>query len=391
MKFLPASRHPPPGGPRSASTSGRWWRPTAARARTSIPSATPTTWLTAGSSRRSRPRRPPHRGCLAAPRSIAMEAEVGPRLTAEDALLSTTIMVLHLLPVGLISAKLPEPKMAACAWSRNPRSALVLKLQGFFLRMIFLQVETIAKDPILECVHKNEEKCHYTYVTQFVPTQEEVCEENFEKTCQITFKQQAVTEKVRKCYKPQRKVCNGQGPTECRTVYESSCSTRYIEKQPGIPKYALNPSSWWLINYLIKGNLLVTPVARSCLWKFAEQDAQPKRVLKNAMTKRLMPSLMYLKRPAIWILRKRADLQPDSPPGWNPNTSAQLFPGKFATWNSHRQENLPSPWGANGAWTSLQLRKVKLIWMLKLQPRKLYPWPLPIFPVIPRFKTNYCY
>merc|ERR1712183_314950 len=53
------------------------------------------------------------------------------------------------------------------------------------------------------------------------------------KTCQITFKQQAINETVQKCYKPLEKVCNGQGPEECRTVYESSCTTRYVEKQPG--------------------------------------------------------------------------------------------------------------------------------------------------------------
>ena len=99
----------------------------------------------------------------------------------------------------------------------------------------YAEVETLAKDPILECTHKNVQKCHYTYVTYFKPAQEEVCEENFEKTCQITFKQQAVKETVRKCYRPQKKVCNGQGPEECRTVYESSCTTRYVEKsKPGI-------------------------------------------------------------------------------------------------------------------------------------------------------------
>merc|ERR1712183_805918 len=38
-------------------------------------------------------------------------------------------------------------------------------------------VTTIKKDPILECTHKNTEQCHYTYVTQFTPTQEEVSEE----------------------------------------------------------------------------------------------------------------------------------------------------------------------------------------------------------------------
>merc|ERR1712001_776478 len=94
-------------------------------------------------------------------------------------------------------------------------------------------VTSLEKEPILECTHKNVEQCHYTYVTQFTPSQEEVCEENFEKTCQITFKQQAYNETAKKCHKPVEKVCNGQGPEECRTVYESSCSTKYVEKQPG--------------------------------------------------------------------------------------------------------------------------------------------------------------
>ncbi|CAB4054158.1 unnamed protein product [Lepeophtheirus salmonis] len=55
----------------------------------------------------------------------------------------------------------------------------------------------------------------------------------FEKICQVTFKQQATEETIKKCYKPLEKVCNGQGPEECRTVYESSCTTKYVEKQPG--------------------------------------------------------------------------------------------------------------------------------------------------------------
>lgn len=94
-------------------------------------------------------------------------------------------------------------------------------------------VETMSKDPILECTHKNVEKCHYTYITVFNPTQQEECEENFEKSCQITFRQEASSETVRKCYRPQEKVCNGQGPEQCRTVYESSCTTKYVEKSPG--------------------------------------------------------------------------------------------------------------------------------------------------------------
>ena len=94
-------------------------------------------------------------------------------------------------------------------------------------------VASVKKDPILECTHKNVEQCHYTYVTTFTPSQEEVCEENFEKTCSITFNQQAFNETVRKCYTPVEKVCSGQGEEECTTVYESSCSTKYVEKRPG--------------------------------------------------------------------------------------------------------------------------------------------------------------
>lgn len=94
-------------------------------------------------------------------------------------------------------------------------------------------VETVSKDPILECTHKNVEKCHYTYITYFKAAQEEKCEENFEKKCQIVFKQEAIPETIRKCYRPLEKVCNGQGPEECKTVYESSCTTKYIEDSPG--------------------------------------------------------------------------------------------------------------------------------------------------------------
>jgi hypothetical protein len=89
-------------------------------------------------------------------------------------------------------------------------------------------VETLSKDPILECTHKDVEKCHYTYITQFDPTQEEQCEVNFVKSCQITFRAEATRERVQKCYRPQQKVCNGQGEEQCRTEFESSCTTRSL-------------------------------------------------------------------------------------------------------------------------------------------------------------------
>jgi len=135
------------------------------------------------------------------------------------------------------------------------------------------EITEVVKDPVLECTHKSVEKCHYTYVTEFTPAQEEICEENFEKKCQITFKQMAVTETLKKCYRPLMKTCgneatptrlrfkrqadshrrvkrqanlpgygngDGQGgrlaegvPEQCKTFYETACTTKYVEKQPG--------------------------------------------------------------------------------------------------------------------------------------------------------------
>ena len=40
----------------------------------------------------------------------------------------------------------------------------------------------------LECTHKSVEKCHYTYVTEFTPVQEEICEENYEKIVKLLSK-----------------------------------------------------------------------------------------------------------------------------------------------------------------------------------------------------------
>jgi len=134
------------------------------------------------------------------------------------------------------------------------------------------QISTLKKDPILECTHKDVEQCHYTYVTQFRPTQQELCEETFEKQCSISFSQKATNDTVRKCYRPLVKVCGGQGNggqgrggqldnyvddqeeyggrrrrrklrfkkdtggggnKKCKTFFESSCTTRYVEKSPG--------------------------------------------------------------------------------------------------------------------------------------------------------------
>ena len=51
----------------------------------------------------------------------------------------------------------------------------VRKEDGRLCVMKEIEVDTLVKDPVLECTHKNVEKCHYTYITQFKPSKEEVC------------------------------------------------------------------------------------------------------------------------------------------------------------------------------------------------------------------------
>ena len=91
------------------------------------------------------------------------------------------------------------------------------------------------KDPVLSCVHKKVEKCHYTYTTQFIPVTEEVCDPHYEKRCTITYKQVAQNDTLVHCYNPLVRKCEEaeEGEEECRDYNETSCTTRYVEKSPG--------------------------------------------------------------------------------------------------------------------------------------------------------------
>ena len=111
-------------------------------------------------------------------------------------------------------------------------------------------VETFTKEPIMKCSHKMEQKCHKTHVTYFTPSQEKVCEEYFEKKCKIVFIKKKVGESIRKCIRPLQKICDGSGPQECRTVYETSCSTKV--KPEYLSKLKLELSTlfvWFLLFY----------------------------------------------------------------------------------------------------------------------------------------------
>ena len=82
-------------------------------------------------------------------------------------------------------------------------------------------------DEEIECHHSYSERCHTTYTTDFEPQQEEECDETFKKSCFIEYKKVAVEEPVRFCHTPL--VCGGEGPIQCRKVFESQCETRYHE------------------------------------------------------------------------------------------------------------------------------------------------------------------
>ncbi|TRY69510.1 hypothetical protein TCAL_09406 [Tigriopus californicus] len=92
-----------------------------------------------------------------------------------------------------------------------------------------VMVEETEYDEEIECHHSYSERCHTTYTTDFEPQQEEECEENFKKSCFIEYRKVAFEEPIRFCHTPL--ICEGEGPEECKTVYETQCETRYHEHE----------------------------------------------------------------------------------------------------------------------------------------------------------------
>jgi hypothetical protein len=90
-----------------------------------------------------------------------------------------------------------------------------------------VMVEETEYDEVVECKHSYSERCHTTYTTDFEPQQEEECEENFVKNCFIEYRKVASPEKIQFCHTPL--ICEGEGPEECKTVYESYCTTEFHE------------------------------------------------------------------------------------------------------------------------------------------------------------------
>ena len=82
-------------------------------------------------------------------------------------------------------------------------------------------------EEIMRCDHSYDERCHTSYVTNYVPHYEQDCEEKFRKVCVISYEQKAVTEMVEECTTPLVPDCDRDNiPEVCRIVYDTVCDTK---------------------------------------------------------------------------------------------------------------------------------------------------------------------
>lgn len=108
-------------------------------------------------------------------------------------------------------------------------------------------VDHMESDQVKECWHQNVTQCHDTYITEFLPSQEQKCEESFWKSCKIDFKEVPFNYSLKQCHTPLIKKCDdfpqeygAPQKTVCRTWFESECNTTYVESPSGDHK----PNTW---------------------------------------------------------------------------------------------------------------------------------------------------
>jgi len=110
-------------------------------------------------------------------------------------------------------------------------------------------VDHMVKDQVKECWHENVTQCHDTYVTEFLPSQEQKCEETFWKSCKIDFKEAPYNYSMKQCHAPLVKECDPpaynapakESEIVCKTWFESECNTTFIETSP---KKEDLPNTW---------------------------------------------------------------------------------------------------------------------------------------------------
>ena len=82
-------------------------------------------------------------------------------------------------------------------------------------------------EEVITCTHDYVERCHDTIITTYEPHQEQECDENFRKVCNIVYEDSAVNDVVEECRTQfvKSEPCV-PGPEECETVYDMVCDTR---------------------------------------------------------------------------------------------------------------------------------------------------------------------
>ena len=69
-----------------------------------------------------------------------------------------------------------------------------------------------------QCIHKVDTQCYFSYITDYTPTTEEVCSENYSKRCFIELSKKSVQETSEKCYYPTERVCNPPSEGEVANI-----------------------------------------------------------------------------------------------------------------------------------------------------------------------------
>merc|ERR1712142_1254465 len=146
----------------------------------------------------------------------------------------------------------------------------------------------------------------------------------------IECKKVASDETIKFCNTPL--ICEGEGPEECKTVYESQCETRYHEHDVEDDVVELKPSRRRSVRMSPKATPLRRNVpsgqsrsvnlrrrgSRSILPKLsvrrypvsfaAHLDVSSSQAQRSALTKRRLLLLMSQRRPATWSPKRNASM-----------------------------------------------------------------------------------
>ena len=98
-------------------------------------------------------------------------------------------------------------------------------------------------------------------MTEFLPSQEQKCEETFWKSCKIDFAESPYNYTMKHCHTPLIKECDDPKPTYnpggpepkivCQTWFESECNTTVVNAGPTAQDKA---NTWYISFNLLFGN-----------------------------------------------------------------------------------------------------------------------------------------